>query len=389
MTNTKNFVVKGPLEVGTTVVSNKGTATLSDVAIVCDLSTGNFFQASTDSSNQLVTFENASDAHSFNLEITNTSQYNLSELSYLFNRTSWPFTYDYFGIFGFQISYDGKTIWYNSSYYNYIREAYLTIPFDLSTVGNVATGYDYAGAGYDLAGFYVTEDGYNMLAAAVTPSRHILKYDLSLANSVSTATIAQTVDLRSEVSNDVYGVTFKPDGTEMYVSVRDYNLTGSNGYYIFQYSLSTPWDLSTATYTNYNNVGTTSYSFSFSADGTIMMFSFSSIMRKYVLSTAWDISTATLDSQVSVPAITASTLISCVDPDGKYIYAFQDAGGTGQGPAWFDIRGSVDFTFPSSVKTENGTSLKGLLGSETGTYSFSTTDGGTTYRGVKTLSNFS
>ena len=358
---------------------------ISRPSIICDLSTGNLFEASTDSPNQLVTFNNASDAQSFNLELTNNTRYNLSSLSLLYNRTSWPFTYDYFGIHGFQISYDGKKIWYNSSWYNYIREASLATAFDLSTVGNVTTGYNYAGGGYALTGFHVTEDGYCMFSGAHTPNKSVLKFNLSTANAVSTATIDQTLDLSSDVSNAVYGVTLKPDGTEMYVSVRDAGISGSNGYYIFQYSLSTAFDLSTATYTNYVNPGIFSYAFSFSADGTFLMFSYGAQLRKYVLSTAWDISTATLDLQITVPTITASTLLSCVDPKGLYVYAFQDAGGTGQGPAWFDIRGTVDLTFPSSVKTQNGSALSGLLGSESGTYSFSTTDGGATYQGVKTL----
>jgi hypothetical protein len=227
---------------------------------------------------------------------------------------------------------------------------------------------------------------------AATTSRQIQKYDLASANTASTATLDQTLDLSSSVSNNTYGVTFKPDGTEMYVSVRDAGISGSLAYYVFQYSLSTAWDISTATYTNYTNaVSTFSYAFSFNEDGTIMMYANSSVMYKYTLSTAWDISTATLDSSVSVPATTTSygtqnTLLSCVDHTGSYIYAYQDGNSAFEGPAQFDVRGTVDLTWPSSVEGQNGNTPASLVGGETAVYTFSTSDGGTSYQGTKTIS---
>ena len=93
------------------------------------------------------------------------------------------------------------------------------------------------------------------------------------------------------------GLEFKADGTKMYVM--DYGGTDS----VFQYTLSTAWDISTASYD--------SKSFSLSAQDTsnqgIFMRQTMALnyilwrqmiqVYQYTLSTAWDISTASYDSK--------------------------------------------------------------------------------------------
>jgi len=93
-----------------------------------------------------------------------------------------------------------------------------------------------------------------------------------------------------------YGITFKPDGTAFYYC-------GVSLDRIQMYTLSTPWDLSTATYTNNYSVGSNPRDISFSDDGTKMFVVHSSgdKIKRYDLSTAWDVTTSSLNSNTYNP----------------------------------------------------------------------------------------
>lgn len=85
------------------------------------------------------------------------------------------------------------------------------------------------------------------------------------------------------------GLFFKPDGTKLYVLFRDA---------LFQYGMTTPWDISTASYDNITqgSFGSSStQSFKFKPDGTEIYVADRSgdLIRQFTLSTPWDITTAT------------------------------------------------------------------------------------------------
>ena len=91
------------------------------------------------------------------------------------------------------------------------------------------------------------------------------------------------------------GLAFKPDGTKMYV-------IGSTGDTAYQYSLSTAFDLSTASYDSVSlGVGsqdTSPMAIVFNGDGTKMyvLGSANASVYQYSLSTGFDLSTASYDS---------------------------------------------------------------------------------------------
>jgi hypothetical protein len=128
---------------------------------------------------------------------------------------------------------------------------------------------------------------------------------------------------------------FKSDGTKMYV------LDDGDGY-VYQYSLSTAWDVSTASYdsASYTALGFDVVSgIDFKTDGTIM-FAFAGgsagnrLMYSIPLSTAWDISTAGSPSSSS-PTIMAQAAAGAwyalnFKPDGTKFFMSADSGGGGQ-----------------------------------------------------------
>jgi sugar lactone lactonase YvrE len=71
-------------------------------------------------------------------------------------------------------------------------------------------------------------------------SDRVHQYSLATAWDISTATLVQNFSVSAQ-DRSPEGVTFSPDGTRMYV-------VGSGNDAVYQHSLSTAWDISTATF---------------------------------------------------------------------------------------------------------------------------------------------
>lgn len=91
-------------------------------------------------------------------------------------------------------------------------------------------------------------------------------------------------------------ITFKPDGTKMY-------MPGGNDF-VYQYTVGTPWDLSTASYDSIsldaNPPQTTILGMDFKTDGTKAyiagLTTGSTFVTQYTVSTPWQLGTASYDS---------------------------------------------------------------------------------------------
>jgi len=121
------------------------------------------------------------------------------------------------------------------------------------------------------------------------------QYSLSTSYDVSTATYDSVSFSFSSQASDPYGITFNNTGTKLYMIAN-----GSDD--VFQYSLSTAYDISTATYDNVSFDATSQQTgpiaITFNNDGTKMYITgwYGDDIYQYSLSTAYDISTASYDS---------------------------------------------------------------------------------------------
>jgi hypothetical protein len=107
--------------------------------------------------------------------------------------------------------------------------------------------------------------------------------------------IDSTLFLNPTGSNySYYGLTFKPDGTKMYVTTLNSLM--------FQYSLSTAWDITTATYDSVSaSILTNSTGVRFKSDGTrCYIVDYGGSVDEYLLSTAWDISTLSYNTTFNI-----------------------------------------------------------------------------------------
>ena len=223
------------------------------------------------------------------------------------------------------------------------------------------------------------------------------------------------------MGTEMRDVLFKPDGTKMY-------LTSSNNDAVYQYSLSTAWDVSTASYESKSfslaSFDSTPQSTDFNSDGTkfYMNGQQNDSIRSFTLSTAYDISTASDDGiTFSLSSQDSSTFAIALGDSGNKLYmvgntndtiyqystslttqtldlstgntfSFTTSGATtvsftnppASGLAiGFTLEvintGGYTLTWPSSVKWHGGTAPTATYTKDF--YSFITTDGGKTYYG--------
>jgi 6-phosphogluconolactonase (cycloisomerase 2 family) len=117
----------------------------------------------------------------------------------------------------------------------------------------------------------------------------VYEYSCSNAWDVTTGTVSLVQSETFTDDNSPIGITFKPDGTKMYIS-------GDSSNEINEYDLGTAWDISTKSFVQVkSSVSAAPGSISFSPDGTKMILvnrGSAGGIDQYELSTAWDISTA-------------------------------------------------------------------------------------------------
>ena len=122
----------------------------------------------------------------------------------------------------------------------------------------------------------------------------VYQYNLGTAWSLSGASYSNNSITLTTVASDVNSILFNNNGTKMYA------LDGSSNT-IYQYTLSTPDDISTATYdgssSDYVIPGASfPVDFNFNSDGTKLYIQIGSYLHRYSLSVAYDTSTATADN---------------------------------------------------------------------------------------------
>ena len=191
-------------------------------------------------------------------------------------------------------------------------------------------GYSLSSASYDgksfsvaaqetgASGIFLKPDGTKVYICGFTGDE-INEYDLSTAYDISTATFNQLFSISAQETSSRQ-VFFKSDGTVMYV-------IGVTNDTVYQYTLSTAWNISTASYASKSfsvaSQDTAPVGLSFKSDGTKMYVSGSASgnnVYQYSLSTAWDVSTASYDS-VSFTATGVSALRGIwLSSDGIYMY---------------------------------------------------------------------
>lgn len=209
---------------------------------------------------------------------------------------------------GLYVKSDGTELYCVGQQSDIIIQYTLSTAYDLNTA--TRTGYVDISANssltYPMTGphdLFFKPDGTMVFVTGQNGTTYqVTSYELSTAWDITTlddfATPTQ-LDLTSVTTSDsvdfrgLGGVTLSDDGTKMYISC-------SFADEVFEYELSTAWDLSTASFSYELDVVSqtpTPYSLDFNSSGTKMdIFHYTHFVYHYTLSTAWDLSTASYDS---------------------------------------------------------------------------------------------
>ena len=250
---------------------------------------------------------------------------------------------------------DGTKMYVLGSQGDDVTEYVLPTAWDVSTAGVYGNNFSVAGQDNNPSGVTFKPDGTKVYVTGTT-GNSVSEYDLSTAWVVSSATFVQSFSVNAQETIPT-GVTFKPDGTKMYVC-------GTTGDGVDEYTLSTPWDVSTATFSFFLSLasqdtgpqaiffkpdgsrlymlggtgdGINEYDLSgfsvaaqdtaptdvfFKPDGLKMyvLGDTDNDINEYNLSTAWDVSTAVFLQNFSVAAQDINPAGLFFKPDGTKMY---------------------------------------------------------------------
>ena len=202
----------------------------------------------------------------------------------------------------------------NGTVYQYT----LSTPFDLSTASYDNVSFSVTAQDTTPLGIAFNNDGSKMYMVGLGNGT-VYQYTLSTPFDLSTASYDSVSFSVSGQDATPYGIAFKNDGSKMY-------MVGSSES-VFQYTLSSPFDLSTA---SYNNVSfdvsaqdTQPVSIAFNNDGSkmYMVGNASESVFQYSLSTPFDLSTASYDSvSLSVAGQDTNPYDIAFSNDGSKMY---------------------------------------------------------------------
>lgn len=354
-----------------------------------DISTGNYFKY-TPTSDTTFTFSNAPASGSvagFALEITGANAaatYDIANASYDNDEVQVSTLHTSAGqggtIRGSFFKPDGTKYFLTESDQDEISEFSLSTPWDLSTLAYVQTAS--ISGNYEL-GIRFKPDGTELYTMDFSQTK-ARQYSLSTAWDIST--LGTPTEKAVNSGSTPMDLEFKPDGTKMYVV----NYSSNK---IEEWALSAAWDISTASYTSASDLDiSTQFTYArtvtLSSDGTKLFVSGTddNDIHMWTLSSAYDLSTASY-SNVSVTLSERSTYWGTMfKPDGSKMFIFDQLGYI-RGYSIGSTETPATFTYPSSVKFANGAAPSSPEIGQKDILSLYTDDGGTTYQGFNIASD--
>ena len=215
---------------------------------------------------------------------------------------------------------DGTKMYIAGDTSNSVYEYTLGTPWEVTTASNVAVA-NVNGQDTSVQGLFFREDGSRMYTVGDT-SNSVYEYRLATPWFVNTAANISVVSINSQETSAT-SVEFSTDGTRMYV-------LGTANDTVFEYELSIPWLASSATYSTRSksvaseeNIPT---GMRFREDGKELFVTGQQYNKiwSYTLSTAWDISTATLNNSADLNATNPTGLY--MRHNGTRLFVADDVG---------------------------------------------------------------
>jgi DNA-binding beta-propeller fold protein YncE len=195
---------------------------------------------------------------------------------------------------GIAFNNDGSKMYMVGNTNNSVYEYDLSTEFDLSTASYDSVSFSVASQDTSPLGIAFNNDGSKLyIVGAANDS--VYQYTLSTPFDLSTASYDSVSFSVTGQDTTPLGIAFNNDGSKMY-------MVGDTTDSVYQYTLSTPFNLATASYDNVSfdvaGQDTSPSGIAFNSDGSkmyILGYSNDTVFQ-YTLSTPFDLSTASYDS---------------------------------------------------------------------------------------------
>ena len=224
---------------------------------------------------------------------TFSSTYDLSSASY--DGVSFGVASQETAPYGLTFNNDGTKLYVTGQGTDTVYQYSLSTAFDLDTTSYDSVSFNANSQNTAIAGVAFNNDGTKMYLVGYNSPSSVFQYSLSTAFDLSTASYDSVSFNVSSQASTAFGLAFNNNGTKMYI-VSFGNDT------IYQYSLSSAFNLSTASYDSVslsvNAQEAAPAGMTFNNDGTKMYIvgENGDEVNQYGLSTAFDLSTASYDN---------------------------------------------------------------------------------------------
>ena len=212
-----------------------------------------------------------------------------------YTNKKWPLGLSEINFQDVQFKPDGTKFYTVGSTNDTVYQYSCSTAWDVNTASYESKSFGVTTQESNPTGLFFKSDGTKFYIVGITNDT-VYQYSCSTAWDVSTASYDSKSFSVTTQENDPRGLFFKDDGTKFYI-------VGQTNDTVYQYSCSTAWDVSTASYDSKSfSVGTqdtTPNGVFFKSDGTKFYISGTAndIVYQYSCSTAWDVSTASYDSK--------------------------------------------------------------------------------------------
>ena len=196
---------------------------------------------------------------------------------------------------------DGTSIYIIGDQYDKVFQYTLSTGFDVSTASYANKSFSFASQETSPQGLAFNTDGTSMFVVGYSTDK-VYQYTLSSGFDVSTASYANKSFSFASQDSTPNGLAFNTDGTSMFIS-------GGSNTTVFQYTLTTGFDVSTASYASKSfsvaSQDTYTSGLAFNADGASMFVigSADDIIFQYTLASTYSL---TLPTIIGTPSATTT-----------------------------------------------------------------------------------
>ena len=253
--------------------------------------------------------------------------------------------------------------------YSYVTAVDATTTFDLAAASYASKSFSVSSQDTIPQALAFSTDGTSMFIVG-TANDSVFQYTLSTGFDVSTASYASKSFSVASQEDSPQALAFNTDGTSMFI-------VGSANDRVYQYTLSTGFDVSTASYASksfsVSSQDTGPTGLAFNTDGTSMLivgFANDSVYQ-YTLSTGFDVSTASYASKsFSIASQEINPQALAFNTDGTSMFI---VGSSSDTVFQYTLASAFSLTLPTIVGTPSATAIGDRV-----TYTFVTKDSGTT-----------